>query len=104
MRRQLALMSGSISMAFQKPKTSYGGTSSFVCAIEYQSSARMFKGGCPKPEDGNRLLWQLFVGRRLELEVNSHESIIGYCHSGAVGLMAYFGFVRKRSIFCSQTV
>ncbi|GIY46552.1 hypothetical protein CEXT_208341 [Caerostris extrusa] len=79
---------------FQKPMTSYGGTSSFVCAIEYQSKCPE----CSKAAVQNRRMKQAalatFVGRRLELEVNGHESIIGYCHSGAVGLMAYFGFIK----------
>ncbi|GIX88320.1 hypothetical protein CEXT_647691 [Caerostris extrusa] len=48
----------------QKPKTSYEGTSSFVCAIEYQSSTRVFKRDYPKLDDGNRqLLWQLLLAR-----------------------------------------
>ncbi|GIY34552.1 hypothetical protein CEXT_603171 [Caerostris extrusa] len=88
-----------------EPKTSYGGTSPFACAIEYQSSVRISKGDCPKPENENRPALATFVGQRSELEVNSHESIIGHCHWSAVGLMAYFGFILgKRSTFCSQTV
>ncbi|GIY76411.1 hypothetical protein CDAR_622361 [Caerostris darwini] len=83
----------------QKPMTSYGGTSSFVCAIEYQSSVRMFKGDCPKPDDENRPALATFVGQRSELEVNSHESIVGHCHSSAVGLMAYFGFIKGSEHF-----
>ncbi|GIY34548.1 hypothetical protein CEXT_603151 [Caerostris extrusa] len=79
----------------QKPNTSYGGTSSFVCAIEYQSSVRMFKGDCPKPDDENWSALATFVGQRLDLEVNSRESIVGHCHSSAVGLMAYFGFIQE---------
>ncbi|GIX88323.1 hypothetical protein CEXT_647701 [Caerostris extrusa] len=57
----------------QKPKTSYGGTSSFVCDIEYQSSVRMFKGDCPKSKDENWPALATFVGQRLELEVNGQN-------------------------------
>ncbi|GIX88318.1 hypothetical protein CEXT_647681 [Caerostris extrusa] len=82
-------------MAMSKPKTSYGGTSSFVCAIEYQSSVRMFKGDCQNRMMKTDLLWQLFVGQRSKLEVNGYESINGHCHSSAVGLMAYLGFIKR---------
>ncbi|GIY58427.1 hypothetical protein CEXT_135531 [Caerostris extrusa] len=77
----------------QKPMTSYAGTSPFACAIEYQSSVRISKGDCPKPDDENWSTLATFVGQRSELEVNSHESIIGHCHWSAVELMAYFGFI-----------
>ncbi|GIX88317.1 hypothetical protein CEXT_647671 [Caerostris extrusa] len=74
-------------------KTSCGGTSSFDCAIEYQSSV-----GCSKVTVQNRmmktdLLWQLLLARS-KLGVNGYESINGHCHSSAVGLMAYLGFIK----------
>ncbi|GIY76413.1 hypothetical protein CDAR_622381 [Caerostris darwini] len=42
------------------------------------------------------LLWRLLLARELIWKLNSHESIIGHCRSGAVGLMAYFGSIKGR--------